>query len=85
MIPLRIERLLVGQIVEQDRVEYKEEWNPNDIIHTICTFANDYNNMNGGYLVIGVQAKDGLPILPPKGIAANELDAIQQAIFQYCN
>lgn len=85
MIPLRIERLLVGQIVEQDRVEYKEGWNPNDIIHTICAFANDYNNMNGGYLVIGVQAKDGLPILPPKGIAANELDAIQQAIFQYCN
>lgn len=85
MIPLRIERLLVGQILEQDRVEYKEGRNPNDIIHTICAFANDYNNMNGGYLVIGVQAKDGLPILPPKGIAANELDAIQQAIFQYCN
>ena len=85
MIPLRIERLLAGQIVEQDRVEYKEGWNPNDIVHTICAFANDFNNMNGGYLVIGVQAKDGLPILPPKGIAANELDAVQQAVFQYCN
>ena len=85
MIPLKIDTLLAGQIVEQDRVEYKEGWNPNDIIHTICAFANDYNNMNGGYLVIGVQANEGIPVLPPKGIPVEELDSVQQEIFQYCN
>lgn len=85
MIPLKIDTLLAGQIVEQDRVEYKEGWNPNDIIHTICAFANDYNNVNGGYLVIGVQADNGIPILPPKGLPVVELDVIQQEIFQYCN
>ena len=66
MIPLKLETLLEGQVVERNRVEYKEGWNPNDIIHTICAFANDYNNINGGYLVIGVAANDGIPVLPPK-------------------
>lgn len=40
MIPLRLETLLSDKVVEQNRVEYKEGWNPNDIIHTICAFAN---------------------------------------------
>lgn len=85
MIPLKIETLLAGRVVEQNRVEYKEGWNPGDIIHSICAFANDYHNMNGGYLVIGVKANDGIPELPPKGIPLEELDSIQQEIFQYCN
>ena len=76
MIPLRIDTLLAGRVVEQTRVEYKEGWNSNDIIHTICAFANDYNNMNGGYLLIGVQADQGIPVLPPKGLAVTELDVI---------
>ena len=52
MIPLKIETLLEGRVVEHDRVEYKTGWNPNDIIHSICAFANDYDNSNGGYIVI---------------------------------
>jgi len=85
MIPLKIDTLLAGRVVEQNRVEYKEGWNPNDIIHTICAFANDYNNINGGYLLIGVQAVDGIPVLPPKGLLVTELDLIQRELFQYCN
>ena len=85
MIPLDIDTLLSGRIVEQDRVEYKEGWNPNDSIHTICVFANDYHNMNGGYLVIGIKSENGVPQLPPKGIPRESLDLVQQEIFQYCN
>ena len=85
MIPLKIETLLQGQVVERNRVEYKEGWNPGDIIHTICAFANDYDNVNGGYLVIGVAANDGIPSLPPKGVDKERVDSIQQEIFQYCN
>ncbi|MFI3211816.1 MAG: putative DNA binding domain-containing protein [Eubacteriales bacterium] len=85
MIPLKIETLLEGQVVEKNRVEYKAGWNPSDIIHTICAFANDLDNLNGGYIVIGVAADDGIPILPPVGIKAELLDTIQQEIFQYCN
>lgn len=39
MIPLKIETLLEGRVVEHDRVEYKTGWNPNDIIHSITTEA----------------------------------------------
>ena len=42
MIPLKIETLLEGRVVEHDRVEYKTGWNPNAIIHSICAFANEY-------------------------------------------
>ena len=85
MIPLKIDTLLAGKVVEQNRVEYKEGWNPNDIIHTICAFANDYSNVNGGYLVIGVKEENGIPQIPLKGIPKEQLDMIQQEIFQYCN
>lgn len=85
MIPLKIETLLEGQVVEKNRVEYKAGWNPSDIIHTICAFANDLDNVNGGYLVIGVAENEGIPILSPIGIKPELLDMIQQVIFQYGN
>ena len=85
MIPLKIETLLEGRVVEHDRVEYKTGWNPNDIIHSICAFANDYDNTNGGYIVIGVEEEKGMPVFPLMGVPKEELDTIQQEIFQYCN
>lgn len=85
MIPLKIETLLTGKVVEQNRVEYKSGWNPGETIRTICAFANDYPNVNGGYIVIGVAEKDGMPILPPVGVPKDQLDSIQKQIFEYCN
>jgi len=85
MIPLKLETLLEGRVVEHDRVEYKRGWNPSEIITTICAYANDFGNTNGGYLVIGIEEKYGRPILPPVGIDENHLDKIQQELFQYCN
>lgn len=80
MIPLKIETLLEGKVVERNRVEYKQGWNPEDIIHTICAFANDYANVNGGYIVIGVEEKNGMPVLPPCGVEPEKLDSIQKEI-----
>ena len=85
MIPLSIDTLLKGRVVEHDRVEYKRGWNPSETIRTICAFANDYSNVNGGYIVIGVESNDGVPVLPPQGIPKEELDKIQQELFNYCN
>lgn len=85
MIPLKIDTLLEGRVVEHDRVEYKTGWNPNDTLHTICAFANDYDNTNGGYIVIGVKEKNGMPVFPLEGVPKEKLDFIQQEIFQYCN
>lgn len=64
MISLKIETLLEGKVVEKNRVEYKEGWNPSDITHSICAFANDYAYVNGGYIVIGVKEDNEAPILP---------------------
>jgi ATP-dependent DNA helicase RecG len=85
MIPLSLKTLLDGRVVEHDRVEYKRGWNPAEIISTICAYANDFNNTNGGYIVIGIEEKYGRPALPPVGINENDLDRIQQELFQYCN
>lgn len=85
MIPLKLETLLAGRVVEQDRVEYKTGWNPNDVIQTVCAFANDLNSVNGGYIVLGIEANNGRPVLPPIGIDENRLDEIQQKLFEYCN
>ncbi|MCL1883786.1 MAG: putative DNA binding domain-containing protein [Defluviitaleaceae bacterium] len=84
MIPLKLEKLLEGRVVESDRVEYKKGWNPNDVIQTICAYANDWGNVNGGYIVIGIAEKDGMPILPPEGLPINSLDKTQQELVQYC-
>ncbi|MDR3111115.1 MAG: putative DNA binding domain-containing protein [Planctomycetaceae bacterium] len=85
MIPLKLETLLGERVVEQDRVEYKRAWTPTDIIHTICAFANDFTNTNGGYIVIGIDEEYGHPVLPPVGVSVNALDKIQKELFQYCN
>ena len=41
MIPIKIDTLLKGRKVEQNRIEYKEGFNPSEIMHTICGYAND--------------------------------------------
>jgi len=85
MISLKLETLLADRVVESDRVEYKRGWNASDIIPTICAYANDFNNTNGGYVVIGIEEKYGRPSLPPIGIDEDDLDRVQQELFQYCN
>ena len=43
-LPISIEALIKQQIVENTRLDYKRDWNPEDIIHSICAFANDIDN-----------------------------------------
>lgn len=81
-LPININELLTGETVEWDRIEFKKGWNPLAVIHTVTAFANDMNNWGGGYLFIGVEEKDGLPILPPIGLDARELDVIQKEILK---
>ena len=85
MIPIKIETLLEGHKVEQNRIEYKAGFNPSEVVHTVCAYANDIAGVDGGYLVLGVQTENGLPVLPPVGLPEELLDDIQLKIFQYCN
>jgi ATP-dependent DNA helicase RecG len=84
-LPINIDELLKGQIVEWERLEFKEGWNPEAFIRTVSAFANDINNWGGGYLIIGVQESDGQPIFPPVGLNPNTLDAIQKEILELGN
>jgi len=83
-LPVDIAALVTGRRVESSRIEYKASWNPGDCIHTLCAFANDLENQDGGYLVIGVEEENGRPILPPKGVDPEGIDRIQKEILQYC-
>lgn len=67
-LEISVEDLLSKRKIESDRIEFKAGWNPNDIYHSICAFANDYNNDGGGYIVVGVEEKNGVAVRPVKGV-----------------
>lgn len=81
-LPINIDELLHGNTVEWDRIELKKGWNPEDILHTICAYANDINNWDGGYVIIGVEEENGKAKLPPIGLQVQELDTIQKKLIE---
>ena len=84
-IPINIEKLISGQIVENERIEYKRGWNPEAIYRTICAFANDFENIGGGYIIVGAEEEKGRAKRPVTGILTEELDAIQKAMIGFNN
>ena len=63
-IPININDLIDCRVAESNRVEFKSDWNPIPITHSIYAFANDIDNVGGGYIVVGVEEKAGTPVLP---------------------
>ena len=84
-LPISVELLLQGHAVEWERLEFKKGWNPKTVLRTVCAFANDFHNLGGGYIVIGVEERRGRPQLPPVGISPDQIDAIQQELLQLGN
>lgn len=80
-LPININDLLHGKSVEWERLEFKQGWNPLDTLHTLCAFANDFHNLGGGYIVVGVAEQQGQPVLPPVGLNRSQLDSIQKEIL----
>ncbi len=80
-LPIDISALLSGSLVESERIELKEGWNPESVLHTLCAFANDFHNLGGGYVIVGVAEKDGHAQLPPVGLDPKRIDAIQKEIL----
>ena len=84
-LPINLNDLLRQRTVEGERIEYKAGWNPDPIIRTVCAFANDFENLGGGYVVIGQDCDaNGQPVFPPVGLADNQLDKIQQELLSAC-
>lgn len=83
-LPININELINGKTAEWERIEFRKGWNPERTIKTITAFANDFNNWGGGYIILGIEEKNGKPILPPLGIEINQIDTIQKELNQLC-
>jgi len=84
-LPLNIDDLIHQRKVESARIEYKKDWNPEKVLHSVCAFANDIDNWGGGYIILGVEEKNGMPVLPPKGIQKESVDAVNRGLLNVCN
>ena len=84
-LEIGIENLLKRKRVEPDCVEFRAEWNPDEICHTVCAFANDIGGDGCGYILVGVEEKNGMAVRPVKGLSENTLDSIQKEMVRYNN
>ena len=84
-MPINIKNLINFRVMESNRVEFISGWNPTPIIHSICAFANDIDNVGGGYIVVGVEENDGTPVLPVKGIPQERVDGILKELIGLCH
>lgn len=87
ILPINLDDLIYARAVESVRREFKKTWSQPTLtqtIRTICAFANDFFNLNGGYIVIGIEEHNGLPSLPPEGLDQHNLDDIQKQIRGQC-
>ena len=82
-LPINIEDLLNKRKIESNRIEFKADWNPDKIYHTICAFATDLDNIGGGYILVGVEEENGIAKRPVKGLAENEIDRILKDMVGY--
>lgn len=84
---INIEDLLSARTVESDRIEYKKGWNPDAIYRSICAFANDFDNIGGGYIIIGVIEDEVTKSAkrPVIGLSTSEIAKIQKDMIGYNN
>lgn len=86
-LPIGIEEIL-GGAVETARLEVKGGWDPEttgyQVLKTLCAYANDLQNLNGGYVVLGVAEQDGVIQRPVKGLDTARIDAAQRWIRGQC-
>jgi ATP-dependent DNA helicase RecG len=84
-IPINISDLLNNRVVESARIEFKANYNPEPVLHTICAFVNVIDNWGGGYIVIGVEEVNGTPAVPVGGITKDSVDKINKELLNICN
>ena len=84
---INLEDLLSARTVESDRIEFKEGWNPDAIYRSICAFANDFENIGGGYILVGVAEDETTKTAkrPVMGLTTTELSEIQRKMIGFNN
>lgn len=87
-LPVNTDNLLHFRGVESPRIEFKASWDEKttglQVLHTICAYANDFQNLNGGYIIIGVRQEQGRAALPPQGLTAREIEEAQHWLRGRC-
>ncbi len=87
-LPINLDDLLHARSVERARLEFKATWDEQiaeSAVRTVSAFANDFLNLNGGYVILGIEEDEqGHPILPPRGLDALNLDKVQREIRVAC-
>lgn len=86
-LAININDLLNKQKIESNRIEFKKGWNPASIYHSVCAFANDFDDLGGGYIVVGVDTDEttGVAIRPVEGVPTEKIDGILQEMVGYNN
>ena len=73
---------------ESEQTEWKENVaDVNDVVATLCAFANDLQNLGGGYVVCGAkETKDehGFPKLVRTGLTASRLKEVENTVLARC-
>ena len=86
---INIDDLIHARSVEDIRREFKATWNESirdSLVRSVCAFANDLLNLNGGYIILGIETTDqGYPILPPRGLGELDIDRVQRELLGQCN
>lgn len=86
LLPFNLQNLLIPARTEDVRVEFKSGWDEHikqAVTRTICAYANDLLNLNGGYIVLGVDDAEGRPVMPPRGLEG-DLEAMQKEVRGQC-
>ena len=68
-------------------MEFKASWSEQtgvQVLATVCAFANDYQNLGGGYVVIGVAEQDGRAVLPPAGLTEGTVERAENWLRGRC-
>ena len=84
-LPINIEDLLNRRKIESNRIEFKKGWNPTDIYRTIGAFANDFDNLGGGYILVGVEEENGVAKRPVAGVNVDSIDGILKQMVGFNN
>ena len=86
-LAININDLLNKQKIESNRIEFKKGWNPESIYHSVCAFANDFDDLGGGYIVVGVDTdnRTGMAVRPVEGVPMEKIDGILREMVGYNN
>lgn len=84
-LPTYIANFIRSHKIERSRMEYSGDWNPEQILHTICAFANDNPTQSDGYIIIDISGSKESSSLLADGLKQATIDRIYKELLQICN